>query len=118
MQTIYPSAYGLSFYTAESFKSNEVRDFTNWVAVPPHTIDVVTHPKDIVIRQGEEQLIPSEIETPLSNNVTTKVSVCMSNRVQTRFKPDSNGKWKGVELYKRSIWYPTLAAKFSSRYII
>jgi hypothetical protein len=24
-----PSAYGLSFYTAESFKSNEVRDFTN-----------------------------------------------------------------------------------------
>jgi len=42
----------------------------------------------------------------------------MSNRVQTRFKPDSNGKWKGVELYKRSIWYPTLAAKFSSRYII
>ena len=30
-----PGNYGLSFYTAESFKSNEVRDFTNWVAVPP-----------------------------------------------------------------------------------
>src|SRR5918911_2086595 len=66
-----PSSYGLSFYTAESFKSNEVRDFTSWVAVPPHTIDVLTHPKDIVIRQGEEHLIPSEIETPLSNNVTS-----------------------------------------------
>ena len=66
-----PSAYGLSFYTAESFKSNEVRDFTSWVAVPPATIDVLTRPKDIVIRQGEEHLIPSEIETPLSNNVTT-----------------------------------------------
>ena len=66
-----PSKYGLSFYTAESFKSNEVRDFTSWVAVPPATIDVLTHPKDAVIRQGEEHLIPSEIETPLSNNVTT-----------------------------------------------
>jgi hypothetical protein len=30
-----PSLYGLSFYTAESFKSSEVRDFTSWVAVPP-----------------------------------------------------------------------------------
>jgi hypothetical protein len=65
-----PANYGLSFYTAESFKSNEVRDFTNWVAVPPATIKVLTHPKDIVIRQGEEHLIPAEIETPLSNNVT------------------------------------------------
>jgi hypothetical protein len=65
-----PSSYGLSFYTAESFKSNEVRDFTTWVGVPPATIDVLTHPKDVVIRQGEEHLIPSEIKTPLSNNVT------------------------------------------------
>jgi hypothetical protein len=65
-----PGSYGLSFYTAESFKSNEVRDFTRWVAVPPAAIAVLTHPKDIVIRQGEEHLIPSEIETPLSNNVT------------------------------------------------
>jgi hypothetical protein len=66
-----PGSYGLSFYTAESFKSNEVRDFTRWVAVPPAAIAVLTHPKDIVIRQGEEHLIPSEIETPLSNNVTS-----------------------------------------------
>jgi hypothetical protein len=66
-----PSNYGLSFYTAESFKSNEIRDFTSWVAVPPATINTLTHPKDIVIRQGEEHLIPSEIETPFSNNVTS-----------------------------------------------
>ena len=66
-----PSNYGLSFYTAESYKSNEVRDFTSWVAVPPATIHVLTHPKDIVIRQGEEHLIPAEIETALSNNVTS-----------------------------------------------
>ena len=66
-----PSEYGLSFYTAESFKSNEVRDFTSWVAVPPATINVLTHPKAIVIRQGEEHLIPAEIETSLSNNVTS-----------------------------------------------
>jgi len=65
-----PSNYGLSFYTAESFKSSEVRDFTSWVAVPPPIIDTLTHPENIVIRQGEKKIIPAEIETPLSNNVT------------------------------------------------
>ena len=65
-----PSAYGLSFYTSESFKSNEVRDFTNWVAIPPPTINILTHPKNIVIRQGETHLIPAEMNTPFSNNVT------------------------------------------------
>jgi len=67
-----PSAYGLSFYTAESFKSNEVRDFTKWVAIPPPPIDILTHPRDIVIRQGETHLIPAEINTPgLIENVTS-----------------------------------------------
>ena len=66
-----PSNYGLSFYTAESFKSNEVRDFTNWIAVPPGTINIMTDPKDSVIRQGEEELVPAEFETPLSDNVTS-----------------------------------------------
>ena len=66
-----PSNYGLSFYTAESFKSSEVRDFTSWVAIPPATIDILTHPENIVIRQGEKHLIPAEIDTPFSNNVTS-----------------------------------------------
>jgi hypothetical protein len=67
----YPSAYGLSFYTAESFKSNEVRDFTGWIAIPPANIDILTHPENIVIRQGEKHLISAEIDTPYSNNVTS-----------------------------------------------
>ena len=58
-----PSKYGLSFYTSESFKSNEVRDFTRWVAVPPSVIDVSTY--------IGERLIPSEIKTIFSNNVTS-----------------------------------------------
>ena len=67
----YPTAYGLSFYTAESYKSNEVRDFTSWIAIPPATIDILTHPENIVVRQGEKHLIPAEVDTPFSNNVTT-----------------------------------------------
>ena len=67
----YPTGYGLSFYTAESYKSNEVRDFTSWVAIPPAGIDILTHPKNIVIRQGETHLIPAEMSTPYSNNVTS-----------------------------------------------
>ena len=67
----YPTAYGLSFYTAESYKSNEVRDFTSWIAIPPATIDILTHPENIIIRQGEKHLIPAEVDTPFSNNVTS-----------------------------------------------
>lgn len=66
-----PSAYGLAFYTAESFKSNEVRDFTNWVDIPPANLHILTDPKDTVIRQGEEHLIPAEMDSPFSNNVTS-----------------------------------------------
>jgi hypothetical protein len=99
-----PSAYGLSFYTSESFKSNEVRDFTNWVAVPPHIIDVVTHPKDIVIRQGEEQLIPSEIETPLSNNVTS-----------IKFSDSTNYTSNGLSASAEKIQPPLFKVKVSPR---
>jgi hypothetical protein len=67
----YPRAYGLSFYTAESYKSNEVRDFTSWIAIPPATMDILTHPENIIIRQGEKLLIPAEVDTPFSNNVTS-----------------------------------------------
>ena len=66
----YPSAYGLSFYTAESFKTNEIRDFSSWIAIPPATIAILTEPETIVIRQGEKHIIPAEIDTPFSNNVT------------------------------------------------
>jgi hypothetical protein len=67
----YPSEYGILFYTAESYKSNEVRDFTSWVAIPPSPINISTSPNNIVIRQGEQQLIPAEIKTIFSNNVTS-----------------------------------------------
>jgi hypothetical protein len=67
----YPTAYGLSFYTAESYKSNEGRDFTSWIAIPPATIDILTHPENIIVRQGETHLIPAEVDTRFSNNVTT-----------------------------------------------
>ena len=67
----YPKAYGLSFYTSESFKSNEVRDFTNWVDIPPEDLHTLADPKDTAIRQGEEHIIPVEMNSPFSNNVTS-----------------------------------------------
>ena len=67
----YPTKYGLSFYTSESYKSNQVRDYSPWIAVPPVTISILTNPKNIAIRQGEERLVPAEIGTEFSNNVTS-----------------------------------------------
>jgi hypothetical protein len=58
-----PSEYNLLFYTAESFKSNEVRQFTNWVNIPPPSLQIATFPDSVVIRQGEEQLIPARIQS-------------------------------------------------------
>lgn len=66
-----PSKYNLLFYTAESFKSNEVRQFTNWVNIPPPSLQITTAPSNIILRQGEEQLIPARIKSTsgFSNDV-------------------------------------------------
>ncbi|MFY9872731.1 MAG: hypothetical protein WAK17_23735, partial [Candidatus Nitrosopolaris sp.] len=40
-------------------------------AIPPSPINISTSPNNIVIRQGEQQLIPAEIKTIFSNNVTS-----------------------------------------------
>ncbi len=65
-----PREYGILFYTTDSFKTNEVSDFTDWVGIPPSAMNMVTSPKDIVISQGEQQLIPANIFSTFSNNVT------------------------------------------------
>lgn len=67
----FPHEYNLLFYTAESFKSNEVRQFTNWVTIPPPSLQITTEPSNIIIRQGEEQLIPARIKSTsgFSNDV-------------------------------------------------
>jgi hypothetical protein len=59
----YPSKYDLLFYTAESYKSNEVRQFTSWVNIPPPTLEMATSPTNIVIRQGQELLVPARIKS-------------------------------------------------------
>ena len=66
-----PSEYNLLFYTAESIGSNEVRQFTNWVTIPPPSLEISTSPSDITIRQGEEQSIPARIKSTsgFSNDV-------------------------------------------------
>ena len=97
-----PSSYGLSFYTAESFKSNEDRDFTSWVGIPPATISTLTHPNDVVIRQGEENLIPSEVETPLSNNVTS-----------LKFDNGTYYSSNGLSVYTEKIQPPLFKVKVS-----
>ncbi|MFL6342635.1 MAG: hypothetical protein ACJ71P_10400 [Nitrososphaeraceae archaeon] len=97
-----PGSYGLSFYTAESFKSNEDRDFTSWVSVPPAAIATLTRPKDVVIRQGEEILIPSEIQTPLSNNVTS-----------LKFDNGTYFSSNGLSVYTEKIQPPLFKVKVS-----
>ena len=67
----YPSKYHALFYTAESLKSDEVRQFTNWVIIPPPSLQIMTSPNNIVIRQGDELLIPARIKSTsgFSNDV-------------------------------------------------
>ena len=67
----YPSRYDLLFYSAESYKSNEVRQFTSWVNIPPPSLEMTTSPNDIAIRQGQEMLVPARIKstTGFSNDV-------------------------------------------------
>ncbi|HKO63717.1 MAG TPA: hypothetical protein VJU13_00820 [Candidatus Nitrosocosmicus sp.] len=66
-----PDRYNLLFYSAESFRSNEVRQFTNWVSIPPPTLHVTTTPEDISISQGDSMMVPARIKssTGFSNDV-------------------------------------------------
>jgi hypothetical protein len=84
----YPSNYDLLFYTAESYKSNEVRQFTNWVSVPPPTLHITTSPSNIVIRQGEEQLIPARIRstTGFSNDV---INITLAGNLNKNYDTES-----------------------------
>jgi hypothetical protein len=77
----YPSNYNLLFYSAESFKSNEVRQFTSWVSIPPPSLEIITSPSDIMIRQGEEELIPARIQstTGFSNDVVNMTLIGNNN---------------------------------------
>ena len=65
-----PSKYGILFYSTESSNTSEVSDFTDWVGVPSSSMTMVTSPKDIVIGQGDELLVPANILSTFSNNVT------------------------------------------------
>jgi hypothetical protein len=59
----FPHKYNLLFYTAESFKSNEVRQFTGWVSIPQPDLRITTLPSNIIIMQGGAQQIPARIES-------------------------------------------------------
>ncbi len=67
----YPRHYNVMFYTAEAFKSNEVRQFTSWVNIPPPSLQITTSPSNILIKQGEAQTIPARIKSTsgFSNDV-------------------------------------------------
>jgi hypothetical protein len=77
----FPSKYNVLFYTAESFKSNEVRQFTSWVTIPSPSLYITTLPSNIIIRQGEEQLIPARIKpTSGFSSDVANISVGLTNR--------------------------------------
>lgn len=82
----YPSEYNLLFYSAESIGSNEVRQFTNWVTIPPPSLEISTSPSDISVRQGEEQMIPARIKSTsgFSNDVIN-ITLGVTNNFNDNF---------------------------------
>ena len=83
----YPSKYNVMFYSAESFNSNEVRQFTSWVNVPPPRLQITTVPSNIMIKQGEEHLIPARIKSTsgFSNDVINMTIATNNNDIGLGF---------------------------------
>lgn len=75
----YPSKYDVLFYTAESFKSNEVREYTDWVNIPPPMLHMTTLPGNILIRQGQEELIPARVVSSSGFPVESVINVTVNN---------------------------------------
>lgn len=100
----FPSEYSILFYTAESYKSNEVRQFTNWVTIPPRILQISTSPSDITIRQGENMLIPARIKSTsgFSNdviNITVGYANSFNtNRFGNNFVPSFNSSEIHVDI--------------------
>jgi len=90
-----PREYGVLFYTKESLQSSEVSDFTDWVGVPPSAITIVTSPENVVIEQGEQLLVPANIYSTFSNNVTDITFNRGSNNIGTEF--NSSGLYATIE---------------------
>ena len=63
---------------------------------------VVTNPKDIVIRQGDERMIPPKIDTPLSDIVTS-----------IKFKNGTHYNSSGLSVYAERIQPPLFKVKVS-----
>jgi hypothetical protein len=83
----YPTKYNVMFYSAESFKSNEVRQFTSWVNIPPPSLQIATSQSNTMIRQGEEQLIPARIKSTsgFSNDVINMTVGINNNDIGSGF---------------------------------
>lgn len=90
-----PSEYGVLFYATDSSKTNKVSDFTDWVGIPPSSMTMVTSPKDIVVRQGEELLVPANIYSTFSNNVTEITFSKGSNGISSEY--NSSGLYASIE---------------------
>ena len=97
----YPSKYNLLFYSAESFKSNEVRQFTSWISIPPPRLEITTSPSNVTIRQGEEQLIPARIMSTsgFSNDVSNVTVAGNSNNNNNNNYYDIGSGFNSSELH-------------------
>lgn len=79
-------------------------DFTNWIAVPLGTINILTDPKDLVIRQGDERWVIGEFETSLSDNVASII-----------FDNGPSYSFDGLNVSAERVHPPILRVKASSQ---
>jgi len=96
----YPSKYNLLFYTAESYKSNEVRQFTSWVNIPPPSLEITTFPSNIMIRQGQEQTIPARIKSTTGFfNDAINITLASENNNNNNYSYDTTSGFNSSDLH-------------------
>ena len=97
-----PSEYSILFYASDSIKTNVVSDYTDWVGIPPSSMTMVTSPQNTVIRQGEQFLVPANIYSTFSNNVTDITFNKGSNDVGSEY--NSSGLYASVERIQSQLF--------------
>jgi hypothetical protein len=95
----YPSKYDLLFYTAESYKSNEVRQFTSWVNIPPSNLEMATLPNNIVIRQGQELLVPARIKSTTGFSTDVIKITLAGNNNNNKYYYDTTSGFNSSDLH-------------------
>jgi hypothetical protein len=85
---LYPEKYRVISYTSYTNKEVSTSDFTRWIAIPSDHISITPFKKNIVIFQGEEEIVPMEINSTQGYESIVTLNTLKNDQIAVEFIPN------------------------------